>query len=158
MIHSMDVLDTLRPLLLVAHGLLAVALTGAAVHAAVAGWTGLRGAARWQGRLPVYANVLLWSWIATLVTGLLIYPPFRVAVRAECFDLRIPLATGFFEVKEHWLAMGLPVAAVYRTLARRGGAAVAGRGVHLLGILLGLVIVSATGIGFAMLALDATAC
>lgn len=42
-----------------------------------------------------------YGYLASFILGLLIYPTFRVNVRAENFDKVKPWATGLFEVKEH---------------------------------------------------------
>src|SRR3990172_4313245 len=49
-------------------------------------------------RAAVYGS---YAYIITLILGLLIYPVFRIKVRAENFDKVKPWATGIFEVKEH---------------------------------------------------------
>ncbi len=47
------------------------------------------------------------TYVASFVLGLLIYPVFRVKVRAEYFDSSLPWATGIFEIKEHLASIGL---------------------------------------------------
>jgi hypothetical protein len=44
--------------------------------------------------------------------GLLIYPVFRIKVRAEYFDPKLPWLTGLFEIKEYVGAIGLFIALV----------------------------------------------
>lgn len=46
-------------------------------------------------------------YIGTFVLGALIYPTFRVEVRAAVFDETMPWLTGLFEMKEHLAALGL---------------------------------------------------
>jgi hypothetical protein len=56
------------------------------------------------------AKLTLWgsaAYVLTWALGLLIYPVFRVKVRAAYFDPQIPWATGLFEVKEHVGSLGL---------------------------------------------------
>lgn len=48
-----------------------------------------------------------WGYIASFIFGLLIYPVFRVNVRAADFDKFRPWATGLFEIKEHIGAIAL---------------------------------------------------
>lgn len=48
-----------------------------------------------------------WGYIVTFITGLLIYPVFRVKVRAEDFDVSRQWATALFEIKEHTIAIAL---------------------------------------------------
>jgi amino acid permease len=52
------------------------------------------------------------AYLFSFVLGLLIYPVFRVKVRAEYFDPKIPWATGLFEIKEYVGAIGLLIAFV----------------------------------------------
>ncbi len=67
-------------------------------------------------------KIVLWSsvfYVLTWVFGLLIYPVFRVNVRAYNFDLNLKWATALFEIKEHvssiglFLALGLIVLSFY---------------------------------------------
>lgn len=53
-----------------------------------------------------------WSYLLTFVLGLLIYPVFRIKVRAEYFDPKLPWLTGLFEIKEYVGAIGTFVAFV----------------------------------------------
>jgi hypothetical protein len=46
-------------------------------------------------------------YIADFVLGALVYPVFRVRIRAEYFDANLPWATSLFEIKEHFAAVGL---------------------------------------------------
>lgn len=52
------------------------------------------------------------SYIVTFISGLLIYPVFRIKVRAEYFDPKLPWLTGLFEIKEYLSAIGLFIALV----------------------------------------------
>lgn len=58
-----------------------------------------------------------WGYIITFILGLLIYPVFRVKVRASDFDKVRPWATGIFEVKEHIGAIALFAAIAVIVLA-----------------------------------------
>jgi hypothetical protein len=57
----------------------------------------------------LYRRIIGWAYASTFLLGLVLYPTFRVDVRAAYLDANAPLAVGFFEVKEHWLALGLLV-------------------------------------------------
>ena len=59
-----------------------------------------------------------WGYIATFILGLLIYPVFRVNVRAADFDKARPWATGLFEAKEHIGAIALFAAIGILVLAK----------------------------------------
>lgn len=52
------------------------------------------------------------SYLVSFLLGLLIYPVFRVKVRAEYFDPKLPWLTGLFEIKEYVGAIGLFIALV----------------------------------------------
>ena len=54
----------------------------------------------------------LWAYILTFVFGLIIYPVFRIKVRAAYFDPELPWLTGLFEIKEFVGAIGLFIALV----------------------------------------------
>jgi hypothetical protein len=65
-----------------------------------------------------YIKVALWSYITVYVIGALIYPAFGVYIRSPFFDQKIPWATGLFEVKEHWGAIGFAMIFVCYFLRR----------------------------------------
>lgn len=95
------------------HGLVAIVLIGSTTHNGWLAILALRGRRPLLRRIKLYCRV---SWVAYLLTftfGLLIYPVFRAAVRTH-FDADLPLATGFFELKEHWSAIGLALVAYQR--------------------------------------------
>lgn len=54
----------------------------------------------------------IWSYVGVFVLGLLIYPVFRIRVRADYFDSQLPWLTGLFEIKEYVSAIGLFIALV----------------------------------------------
>ena len=54
----------------------------------------------------------IWAYLISFVLGLLIYPVFKVRVRAEYFDHELPWLTGLFEIKEYVGAIGLFIALV----------------------------------------------
>lgn len=111
--------------LLLLHSVGAVVLLGGVTHS---GWLAFRALVR--GKPPpaklevIYAHVIAWAYGVTAGLGLLIYPRFRVHVRADDIDSSAPWAVALFEVKEHWVAVGAValvgwVQGVIR--ARRGG-------------------------------------
>lgn len=63
----------------------------------------------WNAGLML-SKIGILGYILTFLMGLLIYPVFRVKVRAEYFDPNLPWATGLFEIKEHIGAIGLFIA------------------------------------------------
>lgn len=52
------------------------------------------------------------AYLLSFILGLLIYPVFRIKVRAEYFDPQLPWLTGLFEIKEYVGAIGLFIALV----------------------------------------------
>ncbi len=93
-------------LLVVAHGVSSGVLAGAAIHNGWLGWCGLRRAKSPSLRLRrLYPKVIAWSFTTTFVLGLLVYPTFRVAVRAAWLDAHLPWVTALFEMKEHAMAL-----------------------------------------------------
>lgn len=52
------------------------------------------------------------AYLLSFLFGLLIYPVFRIKVRAEYFDPKLPWLTGLFEIKEYIGVIGLFVALV----------------------------------------------
>lgn len=46
-------------------------------------------------------------YAASFFLGAIIYPAFRVDVRAALFDAEMPWLTGIFEIKEHLAAIGI---------------------------------------------------
>ena len=66
----------------------------------------------------LYVRVSLWTYIIVYVIGALIYPAYRIYIRHHYFDPQLPWATGLFEVKEHWGAVGLAMFFVYYFLRK----------------------------------------
>jgi len=65
-------------------------------------------------RIRTHSRTLLVAYVSTFVLGTLIYPTFRVRVRADFLDRLYPWATALFEIKEHAATMALlPVLAVF---------------------------------------------
>jgi hypothetical protein len=106
-------------LLLVLHAASAVVLIGAATHNGVLAYRAWRGRAVRARLQRLYASVLFATYLPTVALGLWLYPTFRLEVRATHFDLHLPSATAAFEVKEHWVALGLFVLLAYLPLSRR---------------------------------------
>mgnify|MGYP005858345311 CR=1 FL=1 len=52
------------------------------------------------------------AYLISFILGLLIYPVFRIKVRAEYFDPQLPWLTGLFEIKEYLGAIGLFIALI----------------------------------------------
>ena len=93
--------------LLVLHMLFTFVLVGTMSHnlTIVAGY--LRGNFGKKKLEQYYVKISLWAYVIVYLLGGLIYPAFRILVRYQYFDPELPWATGLFEVKEHWAALGL---------------------------------------------------
>jgi len=111
-------LENLYQPLLLAHLLATFVLVGAMTHnlLIVAGY--LRGRFGRQKLEWLYVRVSLWAYAIVYVIGALIYPAYRIHIRHEYFDPKLPWATGLFEVKEHWGAVGLAIFFAYYLLRR----------------------------------------
>jgi len=107
--------------LLILHGLLAVALLGAITHQALAV---LSTAPATNGRwtfinrfrsvdATAYATPIVVLFAVTTLGGALLYPQYRVDVRPALEDMQNVAANGVFEIKEHLAAIGLGLLPVY---------------------------------------------
>ena len=101
----------------------AMVLAGSMTHNAILVVGFCRG--RWDklDLQKLYVKIAFIAYCAVFALGALIYPTFRVRVRAEYFDLHLPQATGLFEVKEHWAAIGLALFIAYFAISRDFNAA-----------------------------------
>jgi hypothetical protein len=107
--------------LLILHGLLAVALLGAITHQAFSVFTTAPAAhGRWtfidrfRGvDATAYATPIVVLFAVTTLGGALLYPQYRVDVRPALEDMQNSAANGVFEIKEHLAAIGLGLLPVY---------------------------------------------
>jgi hypothetical protein len=111
--------------LLIVHGLLAVALLGAVTHQAVSVLVPARQAAdSFMGRMravsaPAYVSAIVVLYVATAILGGWIYPEYRLGVRVVLEQLDLWKANGSFELKEHFVAVGLGMLPAYWYFWRR---------------------------------------
>lgn len=106
--------------LLIIHGLIGVALIGAATHQALAA-TARRVEIRKTGFLSrfrstdaaAYRDAVVILYIAVMLIGAVLYPTYRAVVRPMLQDLDLRAANGAFELKEHLSALGLIVLPAY---------------------------------------------
>jgi hypothetical protein len=106
--------------LLIVHGLLAVALLGAITHQA---WSVVprragSGTVSFVGRFrtvdsAAYATAVVVLFVVTAIGGGLLYPQYRLDVRTALEDLQLRAANGIFEIKEHLVAIGLGLLPTY---------------------------------------------
>jgi len=106
--------------LLIVHGLLAVALLGAITHQAwsVAPRRVPVGPPSFVGRFRSvdsggYATAVVVLFVVTAIGGALLYPQYRLDVRTALEDLQLRAANGVFEIKEHLVAIGLGLLPTY---------------------------------------------
>jgi len=107
-------------LLLIVHGLLAVALLGAVTHQAISVWFPLRASAgSFVGRMRAvsaasYVNAIIILYVTTaIVGGVFIYPEYRLSVRIVLEQMRLRVPVGIFDLKEHFVTVGLGILPAY---------------------------------------------
>src|SRR3954471_1262004 len=110
--------------LLIVHGLFAVALLGAITHQTASTWLPARKqAGSFGGRFRAvsaagYSNAIVVLYACTFVLGAIIYPEFRISIRGVLEELDTPAAMGSFELKEHFAVVGLALLPAYWSLWR----------------------------------------
>jgi len=108
-----------QTVLLIVHGLLAVALLGAITHqAASVLLPAKRPAGSFVGRFravpgPSYVNAIVVLYLVTAVLGGILYTEYRMGVRTVVEQLGMWPAHGAFELKEHFAAVGLGLLPAY---------------------------------------------
>jgi len=117
----MVVFESIARLLLFVHFIAAVCVAALVVHLAVRvfGYVGGRVVKVAQEKL--YATLLLIFYVVNFIVAAMLYPTFRVRVRHEHFDRDLRWATGLFEVKEHFAAIGLVLVIGLWLLSRATG-------------------------------------
>lgn len=105
--------------LLILHGLLAVALLGAITHQALSVcMPASRPANTFTGRFRAvaggaYTNAIVVLYLLTFLLGGVIYAEYRIEVRIVVEQLGLWAQSGSFEVKEHFAALGLGMLPAY---------------------------------------------
>ena len=106
--------------LLIFHGLCAVFMLGALTHQTLSvWWPATAGAGRSvfhsfrAVRAAPYANTVVVLYVTTVLLGSILYPTYRLGVRTFLEDLRLNAANGVFELKEHFVAVGLGLLPAY---------------------------------------------
>jgi hypothetical protein len=118
----------LSTLLLIIHGLVAVALLGAITHQTLAAWAtaGVRPISFFGRFRSVpsarFANAVVVLYAVSTVLGGIVYLYFRVDIRPELESAGHWPALGFFDLKEHFAAIGLALLPAYWVCWRRPGA------------------------------------
>jgi hypothetical protein len=111
--------NTFWTILLIVHGLLAIALLGALTHQAMAVLMPVRQTAggfvtRFRA-VPAagYATAICVLWILTFLMGAWIYTKYRIYVRIPIEQAGYWKTQGFFELKEHAATLGLGLLPIY---------------------------------------------
>lgn len=105
--------------LLLVHVLLAVALLGAVTHQAFSLLPASSGSRRsfvdrFRGvNAQAYSTPIVVLFVVTAIGGALLYPQYRIDVRPALEDMRNSAANGVFEIKEHFIAIGLGLLPAY---------------------------------------------
>jgi len=111
--------------LLIIHGLVAVALLGAITHQTFSAWAPVntrRGSffGRFRTVPPAaFANAVVVLYLAAAVLGAIIYLDFRVDVRPTLEQAGHWQVLGFFDLKEHFVAIGAALLPAYWVCWRR---------------------------------------
>jgi hypothetical protein len=113
--------NTYWTILLIIHGLLAVALLGALTHQAMSVLIPVRQAAGGAGFVTRfravkgagYAAAVCVLWIVTFIFGAWIYTKYRIYVRIPIEQAGFWKTQGFFEMKEHVATIGLGLLPIY---------------------------------------------
>ena len=111
---------------LIFHGLIAVALLGAITHQTLAAWAPSRGSAhsffgRFRGvRAAAFANAVCALFVVTALLGaVVVYPYFKLDIQPYLERDRHWQAMGLFDLKEHFVAIGLGLLPAYWISWRR---------------------------------------
>jgi hypothetical protein len=117
----MDIIsvNTFWTILVIVHGLLAIALLGALTHQAVSVLMPVRQAAgnfveRFRSVNGAgYATAVCVMWLLTFIMGAWIYTKYRVYVRIPLEQGGFWKTVGFFDFKEHMVTFGLVMLPIY---------------------------------------------
>jgi hypothetical protein len=111
--------------LLIVHGLVAVALLGAITHQALASWApeGARPGP-FFGRFRTvpaasFANAVVVLYLASALLGGIVYLYFRVDIRPGLEQAGHRQTLGLFDIKEHFVSVGLALLPAYWVCWRR---------------------------------------
>ena len=111
--------------LLIVHGLVAVALLGAITHQTLSAWARADSQrssffGRFRSVPPAaFANAVVVLYLAATVLGAFIYLDFRVDVRPTLEQAGHWQLLGFFDLKEHFVAIGAALLPAYWVCWRR---------------------------------------
>jgi hypothetical protein len=116
--HAQTFLYGARKVLLLLHFVGAVVLAGSSVHLALRMPALLRG--RSNPRLErIYGRVVALAYSLTYLLGAVLYPTYRIHVRAVFLDRHHPMVSNLFDVKENLATIALPLALALGALGGR---------------------------------------
>lgn len=105
--------------LVILHGLLAFLLLGAITHQVVSVWAPVRARSRnFVARYRAvgsanYVNAVIVLYLATAILGAIVYTNYRISARLTLEQGKYWKSFGIFELKEHFIAVGLAVLPAY---------------------------------------------
>jgi len=111
--------------LLIVHGLVAVALLGAITHQALASWaSAATRPGSFFGRFRTvpaasFANAVIVLYVAAALLGGIVYLYFRVDIRPGLEQAGYWQTLGLFDIKEHFVSIGLALLPAYWVCWRR---------------------------------------
>jgi hypothetical protein len=114
--------------LLILHSLSAVALLGALTHQAISVWwparqrTGSFVSSLRSVPSMTYTNAVIVLFASTAILGSIVYPEYRLSIRVTLQDYRLHVPEGAFELKEHFISIGLGLLPAYWYYWRHAGA------------------------------------
>jgi hypothetical protein len=114
-------------IIIIVHLLLAITLLGALTHQTVAvlwparpvvpapgGHVGSPFTRAYRGvRVQLYTNVVIWLYLITALVGAFLYGPYRLTILPYFYGHGLKLFGGVFELKEHFVVIGLALLPVY---------------------------------------------
>jgi hypothetical protein len=109
-----------RPLLLL-HAVAGFTTVGATTHHAVYAWLAVGGPRR-SAQLRRFGWIAPAALLSQILLGLVLYPTYRVRVRAAHLDRELPLVVQLFDFKEHLAALAVVLVLGAAFAGRRLGA------------------------------------
>lgn len=112
-------------IIIIVHLLLAITLLGALTHQTIAvlwparptvpgGSAGPSFTRAYRGvRVQLYTNVVIGLYLITALFGALLYGPYRLTILPYFYGHGLKLFGGVFELKEHFVVIGLALLPVY---------------------------------------------
>jgi len=133
--------------LLMVHGILAVFLLGALTHQSLGvWWRPARGDQNFFAsfravRAAHYVNTVIILYVLTyLVGGFLLYPEYRYIVRPVLEQLRKSSIVGIFELKEHFMTVGIVLLPAYWYIWKQPQNSGSGTAQKLITLILALIV------------------